>query len=136
MHFLKYLEDNHPMEVVGLVALGPTDVGQPLAVPLTRDYGDIRKALYAHAHARPHTHTTHALPHGVSDRLVGGWRRRYSIELCASDATDADAGLTEALRQIYVRFGADMAPTQIIFITDALHHSADASTPSAPSPPH
>lgn len=96
MHFLKYLEDNHPMEVVGLVALGPTDVGQPLAVPLTRDYGDIRKAL-------------------------------YSIELCASDATDADAGLTEALRQIYVRFGADMAPTQVIFITDALHHSADAS---------
>jgi hypothetical protein len=60
MHFLKYLEDNHPMEVVGLVALGPTDVGQPLAVPLTRDYGDIRKALYAHAHARPHTHTTRA----------------------------------------------------------------------------
>ena len=55
MHFLKYLEDNHPMEVVGLVALGPTDVGQPLAVPLTRDYGDIRKALYAHtAHGTRH----------------------------------------------------------------------------------
>jgi hypothetical protein len=51
---------------------------------------------------------------------------RYSIELCASDATDADAGLTEALRQIYARFGNDMAPTQIIFITDAMHHSVDS----------
>jgi hypothetical protein len=135
-HFLKYLEENHPMEVVGLVALGPSDVGQPLAVPLTRDYGDIRKALYAHASHTPHTYDARASRvatvcrwHAPLTRMrvrVRVRTHRYSIELCASDATDADAGLTEALRQIYVRFGNDMAPTQIIFITDAMHHSVDS----------
>lgn len=45
LHFLKFLEEQHPTEPVGLVLLAPAG-SQPLSVGLTREYGELSKALY------------------------------------------------------------------------------------------